>query len=49
MNSLVNSDAVKIADRFLSARRSAGALPDYPGEMPTSLDAAYAVQDAAIA
>jgi 2-keto-4-pentenoate hydratase len=38
-----------IADRFLSARRSAGGLADYPGEMPASLNDAYAIQDAAIA
>jgi 2-keto-4-pentenoate hydratase len=46
---LANNDAAVIADRFLSARRSASGLPDYPGDMPTSLDEAYAVQDAAIA
>jgi 2-keto-4-pentenoate hydratase len=38
-----------IAGRFLSARRSAGGLADYPGEMPASLNDAYAIQDAAIA
>ena len=49
MSSVLNSDAIEIADRFLSARRSAGGLSGYPGEMPSSLDEAYAVQDAAIA
>lgn len=37
-----------IASRFVTARLSAEALPDYPGALPTSLDAAYARQDAAI-
>jgi 2-keto-4-pentenoate hydratase len=46
---LASTDAALIADRFLSARRSAGGLADYPGEMPVSLDEAYAIQDAAIA
>jgi len=45
----VNDDAAVIADRFLSARRSAAGLSDYPGTMPGSLEDAYAVQDAAIA
>lgn len=44
-----SSDAAVIADRFLSARRAATGLPDYPGDMPSSLDDAYAIQDAAIA
>jgi 2-keto-4-pentenoate hydratase len=38
-----------IARSFVDARRSGTALPDYPGDMPETLDAAYAVQDAAIA
>jgi 2-keto-4-pentenoate hydratase len=46
---LASTDAGIIADRFLSARRSAAGLSDYPGEMPSSLDEAYAIQDAAIA
>jgi 2-keto-4-pentenoate hydratase len=33
----------------VAARRAASGLTDYPGEQPQSLDAAYAVQDAAIA
>ena len=49
MNSALNSDATEIADRFLSARRNAEGLSGYPGQMPLSLDGAYAVQDAAIA
>ena len=43
------SEAVAIADRFLSARRAAAGLDGYPGTLPSSLDDAYAVQDAAIA
>jgi 2-keto-4-pentenoate hydratase len=46
---LASKDAEAIADRFLSARRSAAGLAAYPGNMPSSLDEAYAVQDAAIA
>jgi 2-keto-4-pentenoate hydratase len=46
---LASADAAIIADRFLTARRSAAGLSDYPGDMPSTLDDAYAVQDAAIA
>ena len=42
------SSAEAIARAFVNARREARALPDYPGEVPTTLDAAYAIQDAAI-
>ncbi len=45
----MNSDAAVIADRFLTARRAAAGLPDYPGRLPSSLEEAYAIQDAAIA
>lgn len=38
-----------IARAFVEARRSGRALPTYPGEQPKGLDAAYAIQDAAIA
>jgi 2-keto-4-pentenoate hydratase len=40
--------ATEIANLFVSARRSGRALSDYPGPIPDSLSAAYAVQDAAI-
>ncbi len=43
------NDITAIADRFLSARRSAAGLEEYPGEFPDSLEEAYAIQDAAIA
>ena len=46
---LLKNDAAEIAGRFLSARRSAGGLADYPGDFPGTLDEAYAIQDAAIA
>jgi 2-keto-4-pentenoate hydratase len=46
---LASNDAALIADSFLSARRAARGLAQYPGDMPLSLDEAYAVQDAAIA
>lgn len=39
----------EIAERFLSARRAADGLDDYPGEFPATLDDAYAIQDSAIA
>ena len=45
----VTDDAATIAGRFLSARRAAGGLDDYPGALPATLDAAYHVQDQAIA
>ena len=38
-----------IARRFIDARRSGRALEVYPGPMPASLEAAYLVQDEAIA
>ncbi|MDB5670593.1 MAG: 2-keto-4-pentenoate hydratase [Alphaproteobacteria bacterium] len=45
----VSDDAATIAGRFVSARRAAGGLQDYPGELPATLAEAYAVQDEAIA
>jgi 2-keto-4-pentenoate hydratase len=45
----VSNDVAAIADRFLSARRAASGLPEYPGTLPETLEQAYAVQDAAIA
>ncbi len=39
----------EIAGRFVRARLDRAALADFPGEIPETLDAAYAVQDAAIA
>lgn len=38
-----------VAHRFLDARRTATALDSYPGELPSRLDDAYAIQDRAIA
>jgi 2-keto-4-pentenoate hydratase len=46
---LQSDDATAIAGRFLSARRAAAGLAEYPGYFPATLDEAYAVQDAAIA
>ncbi|HEX8757052.1 MAG TPA: fumarylacetoacetate hydrolase family protein [Steroidobacteraceae bacterium] len=37
-----------VAERFVAARLSARALPDYPGPLPGTLADAYARQDAAI-
>lgn len=42
-------DAVTIAERFVEARAGARALADFPGAVPPSLEAAYRVQDLAIA
>ncbi len=40
--------AEETATRFVEARRCGTALPVFPGEMPTTLEAAYHIQDAAI-
>ena len=39
----------RIVGSFLEARRSAGGLDAYPGDLPATLDEAYAIQDEAIA
>lgn len=44
----VIDDRIRIAGRFLAARRAAAGLADYPGDIPATLDEAYAIQDAAI-
>ncbi|MCI4591843.1 fumarylacetoacetate hydrolase family protein [Sphingobium sp. BYY-5] len=41
--------AEAIAERFLSARKAALGLADYPGTAPTTLTEAYAIQAAALA
>lgn len=46
---LLTDDPAAIAGRFLSARRQAAGLDDYPGDLPETLADAYAVQDAAVA
>lgn len=38
----------KLAERFVAARLSATALPDFPGALPADLATGYRVQDAAI-
>jgi 2-keto-4-pentenoate hydratase len=45
----ITDDAATIAGRFLSARRTAGGLDDFPGELPATLEDAYRIQDEAIA
>ena len=40
---------LSIARAFVDARRAARATPTYPGALPTSLEAAYLIQDEAIA
>jgi 2-keto-4-pentenoate hydratase len=42
-------DSEAIAESFVRARLDAEALPDFPGSIPTTLNAAYAYQDRAIA
>ena len=49
MVDVLSDNAATIARRFLSARRAARGLADYPGDFPQTLDQAYAIQDAAIA
>ena len=44
-----NSTGSAIARAFVDARRAGRALPVYPGPQPESLDAAYAIQDEAVA
>jgi len=43
------SDAERIAHAFVEARRAGHGLARYPGTAPTTLGAAYRIQDAAIA
>jgi 2-keto-4-pentenoate hydratase len=45
----ISSAHTAIAKTFVSARREARALPDYPGEVPDSMEAAYLIQDQALA
>ena len=44
----VMTEAEAIAAAFIAARRQARALGDYPGNPPTTLEAAYQIQDAAL-
>lgn len=46
VNAMTNAEAT--ANAFVAARRDARALVDYPGQIPTTLEAAYCIQDAAI-
>jgi len=46
---VATDETAAIAGEFLSARRAAGGLPDYPGSFPERLEDAYAIQDRAIA
>jgi 2-keto-4-pentenoate hydratase len=43
-----SAGADPVAQQFVSARLKAAALPEFPGQLPADLAAAYAVQDAAI-
>lgn len=45
----VMTKADRVARAFVDARFAAQPLPDYPGDVPESLEAAYRIQDAAIA
>lgn len=44
----MTEQAQSVATAFVSARRAARALADYPGDAPQDLSSAYAIQDAAI-
>ncbi len=45
----MSNSAREIAQKFVGARREGRALPDFPGEAPADLAAAYRVQETAIA
>jgi 2-keto-4-pentenoate hydratase len=45
----LTDDAAAIAARFLAARRGAAGLGAFPGALPETLEAAYRIQDEAIA
>jgi 2-keto-4-pentenoate hydratase len=45
----LRDETSRIAGRFLAARRAAEGLDSYPGDLPATLDQAYAIQDEAIA
>jgi 2-keto-4-pentenoate hydratase len=45
---VADTASMEIAKRFVAARRNALPLNDFPGEPPAGLQAAYAIQDAAI-
>ena len=49
MSGQISENINGIARSFVDARRNGRALPDFPGDMPDTLETAYAVQDAAIA
>lgn len=49
MGTSVNDQATAVAAAFVTARRAAQMLANYPGERPTDLAQAYCIQDAAIA
>jgi 2-keto-4-pentenoate hydratase len=49
MATILTDQAQATAEAFVSARREARVLADYPGEPPANLAAAYAVQDIALA
>ena len=49
MSGQISENINGIARSFVDARRNGRALPDFPGDMPDTLETAYAVQDSAIA
>ena len=40
--------SLAIAQAFVAARRAGRGLPEFPGHIPTTLDAGYSIQEAAI-
>jgi len=43
-----NDNTTRIAKTFVEARREGGVVPEFPGDVPVTLDDVYAVQDAAL-
>ena len=43
-----NDNTTRIARTFVEARREGGVVPEFPGDVPVTLDDGYAVQDAAL-
>jgi 2-keto-4-pentenoate hydratase len=42
------TNTTRIAQAFVDARRDGGVVPEFPGDVPVTLDEGYAVQDAAL-
>ena len=49
MPSVTQNNTARVAKAFTDSRLAKGSLAEYPGELPATLEEAYAIQDAAIA